>query len=377
MNVTIVYGLIDGVSSGTGSFYSYDLAGNLTSAANAHSKLEFSYDSLDRLTRAKTSGIIAREVELLYRYDKADNLISLELADDRIGREKILYEYDKQDNLTTVGVEGENKIGLAYDALSRRTKLVYPNGTEGSFTYEPGKENRLKRVGYKKGSDNISSFTYAYDLNDQITSLTSSRSGITVNSPINYAYDVVNQVISATKPVGTGSENFTYDAVGNRLRREGETTNSTFDDNHRLVNDKKYTYTYDKNGNLTKRKNILTGKIVEYFWNYENRLIRIDKKDRENGGVTSSTSYRYDALDRRIEKKTGVDVTRYLYDRDDIVLEYDGSDEVRAKYLHGPGVDEVLKMERNDSPYEDEAFNMQSFYFHRDRLGNVNGDYRL
>ena len=100
-------------------------------------------------------------------------------------------------------------------------------------------------------------------------------------------------------------------------------------------------------------------------------MIRIEKRNREGGSITSSASYRYDALGRRIEKKTGTDVTHYLYDRDDIVLEYDGEDEIRAKYLHSNNTDEVLKMERNDSPYEDDAFNMQSFYYHRDRLGNV------
>jgi RHS repeat-associated protein len=74
--------------------------------------------------------------------------------------------------------------------------------------------------------------------------------------------------------------------------------------------------------------------------------------------------YRYDALGRRIEKEidTGtVAVTRYLYDNEDILLELNASNNIIARYTHGPGVDEPLIMERTGSTY----------WYHADALGSI------
>ena len=60
-----------------------------------------------------------------------------------------------------------------------------------------------------------------------------------------------------------------------------------------------------------------------------------------------SGTYAYDALGRRIQKNvTGV-MTRYVYDEEDIVLEYDGANVLQARYTHGPGVDEPWLVERD------------------------------
>ena len=74
-----------------------------------------------------------------------------------------------------------------------------------------------------------------------------------MNSSLTYGYDVLNQLTSATRPIGTVAESFTYDLAGNRLQKEGETVDSSFNKNNQLTNDKKFTYIYDKNGNLTKK----------------------------------------------------------------------------------------------------------------------------
>jgi len=52
-------------------------------------------------------------------------------------------------------------------------------------------------------------------------------------------------------------------------------------------------------------------------------------------------TFRYDPLGRRIEKSAAT-TTRYLYDQEDIVEELDGSNALRLRYTHGPGIDEPL-----------------------------------
>src|SRR5207244_12900973 len=51
----------------------------------------------------------------------------------------------------------------------------------------------------------------------------------------------------------------------------------------------------------------------------------------------------------------------YVYDNEDILLELDGSNNITARYTHGPGIDEPLVMEKNG----------QSFFYHADGLGSV------
>ena len=164
-------------------------------------------------------------------------------------------------------------------------------------------------------------------------------------------------------------ESFTYDMAGNRLRRDGETQDSSFNNNNQLTNDKKFSYTYDKNGNLLTKTNLTTHKVTEYEWDYENLLIGVIEK--ESSLVVKMVSYKYDPLGRRIQKNVNGTITKYIYSGSDIFLEFDSGNRFRARYIHGNQFDEPLRMEREVSSYRDESFSEQYFYYHRDRLGNV------
>ena len=76
-------------------------------------------------------------------------------------------------------------------------------------------------------------------------------------------------------------------------------------------------------------------------------------------------NYKYDGLGRRIEKEiteTAVtNVTQYIYDNEDILLELDGSNNIIARYTHGPGIDEPLILENSGV----------SFFYHTDGLGSI------
>lgn len=52
-----------------------------------------------------------------------------------------------------------------------------------------------------------------------------------------------------------------------------------------------------------------------------------------------SANYRYDGLNRRIEKNVNGTITRYVYDDADILLEFDGSNSLTASYTHGLFID--------------------------------------
>jgi RHS repeat-associated protein len=80
--------------------------------------------------------------------------------------------------------------------------------------------------------------------------------------------------------------------------------------------------------------------------------------------------YRYDGLGRRIQKDVDGVVTRYVYDREDILLEYDGADVLLARYTHGPGIDDPVILERDlDDSGTFEA--TERFTYHADGLGSI------
>ena len=357
---------------GTGLEFAYDAVGNIVKAVTPHVTNTYDYDSGNRLTRAFAGGILPG-VYLSYEYDKNANLT--ELDDTESASERVTYRYDANYNLTKVRSRLSGGTfadwNVSYDSAQRRSKITYPNGIAGNYAHVPGKENQLKNLTYKSGNRIVSSFDYDYNLNDFVTRVDMNRGGIGVNTTRNYVYDKRNQLVSATKTIGTGNETFTYDKSGNRLRQNGETTNSTFDNNNRLLNDKKFTYEYDNNGNRTKRTNIATGEILEYSWDYRNRLIRVVKRPSADGEATSTVTYRYDAFDRRVEKNVNGTITRFVHERDNIHLEYDGENGFKAKYVHSDRVDEVLRMVRPDTPYRDDKFPVQEFWFHRNRIGSV------
>jgi len=102
--------------------------------------------------------------------------------------------------------------------------------------------------------------------------------------------------------------------------------------------DTQFNDTYDANGNLITKTDKLTNQTTRYTYNSENQLIRIDFP---SGGIAR---YSYDALGRRIEKNAGGMMTRYVYDNEDILLEYDGTNTLKRFTTHGSGIDEPLAL---------------------------------
>lgn len=149
-------------------------------------------------------------------------------------------------------------------------------------------------------------------------------------------------------------ESYSYDANGNRISSHLSSSH-THDAANRLLEDETFSYTYDANGNLSSRLRKSNNETTTYNWNIQNQLILIDFPDATNA------TYRYDGLGRRIEKNVNGAITRYVYDGPNILLEYDGSNTLVARYGYGGDIDQPLHMERGGN----------SFYYHADHLGSI------
>jgi YD repeat-containing protein len=71
--------------------------------------------------------------------------------------------------------------------------------------------------------------------------------------------------------------------------------------------------------------------------------------------------YKYDPFGRRIEKEANGTITRYTYDGPNILLEYDGENNIKSRYLHNLAIDDPLAIEHGGKVH----------YYQKDGLGSV------
>ncbi|MFH1202581.1 MAG: RHS repeat-associated core domain-containing protein [Candidatus Omnitrophota bacterium] len=336
----------------------YDSVNNLTSVTNPDSGLTMNYDLAGRLTQATTANLGHQPATTIsYTYDKNSNRLTLTDPQSVVTK----YIYDDLNRLIDIKTAADQLIShFGYDQLSRRTALILANNTQTAYGYDlasrllsmvtslnPKSHNKLVsgilHLESKDTQSTLDSYTYTYDSvgnREEMTDLTGLH---------DYGYDDLYRLTQATHPTFP-TEDYTYDPVGNR-----NPASFVYDVANRLVDDGTYTYIYDDNGNLiTKTNKSNPSDVTTYGYNVENQLISIDYGP-------STIDYIYDGLGRRIEKNVNEVITRYVYDNEDILAEYDVTNTLTAKYLHGPGIDEPLRMERGG----------QLYYYHVDGLGSI------
>lgn len=281
----------------------------------------------------------------------------------------ITYHYDPDNNRLDTITSAAGSFGIGYDNMGRRKTVTYPNGVIATSGYDD--LNRLNSLVHAPqiGPTITSSGYTHYPAGNRET-----KTG-TINET--YLYDEIYRLTKAITPRGT--ENFTYDEVGNRQTGPGpRDTGYQYNAGNQITAGRTLSYQYDNQGNQTQRIiNNAPDKSWIYAWDYENRLTKIEK-----GKGTSekrTTSFKYDPLGRRIEKKhvTSKDVTvegvtttinkttttTYIYDGDNVIFDIfdDGVTPIKTFYTHSQGEDEHLALERSGSFY----------YYHADGLGSI------
>ncbi len=342
-------------SDGTEETFTYDAKGNLLTAGNKHISYNFSYDAAGRMLSSTDSNgkVISYEYDLLGNKTK---MISPE-------GKSLTYTYDKANRLTSIINGGTFTFG--YDTKGQRSSLSYPNGDTARYGYD--KQGRLTSLLRKNSAGNvISSNSYTLD------KIGNREKNTTQDLTNSYRYDAIYRLTQAltntpgystntTATKGTANavqqqkDYFSYDPVGNRLT-SANNRNYTYGPANQLISENGTIYSYDKNGNLVQKTT--TTETTTYTWDFENRLI--------NAATPSTTSeYAYDPFGRRIEKKVtegGITATtKYFYDNQAILFDYDEFGAIGNRYIHGPSIDEPLAVTSGKDKY----------YYHADGLGSI------
>jgi len=212
-------------------------------------------------------------------------------------------------------------------------------------------QGRLNTLTHTLGANpSFVDFGYTYNPVGNIQSIIDN---VTSAQTRTFTYDAV-QRLTTGGTTGT-PETYDYDLTGNRTTSFLSTLH-THDDANRVLEDDDFTYTYDNNGNLATKTDKTTSDVTTYTWDAQDQLIQIDFPD------STTATYKYDGLGRRIEKNVNGTITRYVYDGEDIALEYDGTNTFVSRYSHGDQIDQPLALQRAGVGF---------FYYHADHQGSI------
>jgi RHS repeat-associated protein len=253
------------------------------------------------------------------------------------------------------------QVDLAYDSVGRLGSLTRTANGDPSTTistnYALDLLDRVTSITHRKvaGEDVsiLSGFGYSFDANGRVASYSGPEGSLS------FALDANGQLVSVT---GARAENYQYDPVGNRSATITAAGNL-------LLNDGQFAYTYDLEGNRKTRTRISDGQVTEFFWDYRNQLTKALVKDA-NGVLLKELRFTYDVVNRRVgvwvdgdgAGPADPDQVWTVYDGANPYMDFDGEGQLQARYLYGPGIDELFaRIGTGEDPE----------WFLTDRLGSV------
>jgi RHS repeat-associated protein len=267
--------------------YAYDLVGRMTSAIQNSITNAFVWDALGRKTsESAPQGSVASLYDLAGRRTQ----VTLPGATSLYAN----YDYDTLGNVTAIRENGATSgVGVlatyAYDGLSRRSSLTFGNGVVQNYAYDA-----------------------VTRLATQTTDLASTANDLTQT----FAYTPASQIASVTR------SNDLYAWTGHYNQNDGSTANGL----NQIGNVAAKTVTYDTRGNIT-------GVGTDtYGYASENSLT----------SAPGSTGLSYDPMGRLYQVTQSASTARMGYDGLDRIAEYDGSNVVQRRYIHGSGVDDPI-----------------------------------
>ena len=328
----------------------YDANGNVTSLQLRDGQsIAFTFDALNRPILKNLPGT---EPDVTYTY----NNLAWMTGASQTGN-ALTFTYDALGrNLTQTGPHGT--VTSAWDLAGRRTRLTYP-GTGLYVDHDylvTGELTKLRENGATSGVGMLA--TFGYDQLGNRTSLTRGNGNITT-----YAYDAAARLQTLNHDSsGTYRDvTWTYEYNPAAQMTSSSRSNDAFAWNGHYNVNRNYTANglnqYAASGSITPthddRGNMTFDGTYTYAYTAENML------KTATGGVTLS----YDPM-LRLYETVGSTTTRMASDGLNLIAEYNGSNTLQRRYVHGPGMDEPLVW------YEG-AGTTDRRWFHADERGTV------
>jgi YD repeat-containing protein len=231
-------------------------------------------------------------------------------------------------------------VTYAYDPHGNRTRVTHPGGAFFEYAYEATDNlmfisengpstalvsNMFDDFGRRQQINRDTSGSVSVMLFDEISRLKAighNMDGAATGNDVNigFSFNPASQVVARAQTNGTydypiAAVNQTYTSNGrNQVTQIAGTGGGTLQ--------------WDPNGNLT------SDGFTTFAYDTENRLT--------GASGAKSATLTYDPLGRLYQVSNASGTTRFFYDGDKLIAEYDGSGVLQRRYVHGAGVDEPM-----------------------------------
>ncbi|MCF8508477.1 MAG: hypothetical protein K9G83_07045 [Hyphomonadaceae bacterium] len=319
--------------------YGYDAASNRTSERRRDGlMIANTYDTLNRLRTIDKPGA---ELDVTNSYDNFNNLITASQTGS-----SVTWGYDALGRVTSEA-QGLGTVSYTYDTAGRRTQLTYP-GASFFANYQYFDDGRLKLIGLNGATTGPNVQATYYD--DQLgrraamcrgTGTTSSCASVARTT---YGYDAVSRMTGLTHDLVTGgsandaSWTLAYSPSSQLTSRTASSAlyewpySATFTDAYAVNGLNQYTtvagaaLAHDGRGNTT------NDTTKTYAYDSSNMLI----------SASNGTTLAYDPTGRLLATAQGGVTTKFLYDGTRLIAEYNSSNSLLRRYIHGDGVDDPI-----------------------------------
>jgi len=356
--------VIGGLNEADYNSYTYDANNNIGSERKRNGAIiNFQYDNNNRLS-VKDYANNSQTADIYYQYDlrgitlhsrfgshtgegiinTADGFGNIIKTDTSMGgtTRTMRYGYDLNSNRTQVVHADNVAFKYDFDGLNRVNKLS--EGTTSMLDVIYNGAGRRYALSRSYNGTLASRTQYLYDSVLRMNNLQQDFSGTSSDLTNTFKYNPVSQVteLKQSNPI--------YQYTGNQDRTGAYAVNGL--NQYTSVNGQ--AVSYDSNGNLTNDNGTL------YNYDDENRL-----RGTSGVGIAAST-LKYDPLGRLYETTINGTKTTFLYDGDALVAEYNSSNALTKRYVHGDQVDEPWVQ------YESAATGSSNWhYLHADHQGSI------
>lgn len=312
--------------------YGYDANGSRTSLRKRDgSTLTYSYDALNRMTTKIVPERVGLDPshtrDVYYGYDSFGRMTSARF--DSASGEGTTTGYNNFGEITSssTSLSGLSaSLTFQFDADGNRTRVTYSDGNYVTYGYD-GLERSTSVL--RSGSTTLVNYTYnargarasiganyvtsyGYHPDGRLSSLTNTPINTVYNAQYTFSYNPASQIVQQTRNndafAWTGATNLNQNYISNGLNQYTAVGAAS--------------HLYDANGNLT------SDGSTTYVYDIENRLV--------NASGAKIATLKYDPMGRLYETTGGsAGLTRFVYDGDALVQEFNSSGALLRRYVHG------------------------------------------
>jgi RHS repeat-associated protein len=346
----------------------YDALGRATLAMAGDRAWSFAYDGEGRLVRASDNRP-GRTSAVSYEYDPEGRVTGSET----LSGFRVAYAYDPYGEVSSI--RGAHiAVKLKYETkgqLAPRLSEVERGGLTTQMTYDAvGRLSEIEHLHQSWAPGDAITYRYTYDAADNVASIEGP------SRTTSYAYDALDQLVGVNGPGGE-TVSYAYDAAGNRARQQtpAGVVEYTYDAANQLLTAGTQQFAYDANGHLVEARD--GARARTYAWDYQGRLRAVSERagdalpfplsavGGDSGEDRVLARYTYDLFGRAVRRSDAGAKVDALADGAHVASETDAEGHELARYVFGPGWDELL--------FQDAGDESERLYPFGDQVGTVTG----